>query len=44
LETFALSPQAYSATIPIVTSKMVQELLNFNFAGDLANGIKLKKS
>jgi PAS domain-containing protein len=41
LETFARSPQAYSATVPIVTSKMTQDLLAFNFVGDSADDIKM---
>jgi len=40
LEAFARSPQAFSPTVPIVLAKLVQELLNFNFLGELADDIK----
>jgi hypothetical protein len=33
LQTYTCSPEAYSACTPIVTSKLVQDLLNFIFVG-----------
>jgi hypothetical protein len=41
LEAFARSPQAYSPSVPTVTAKLVQDLLNFSFLGDSADDIKL---
>lgn len=40
LEAFARSPQAFSPTVPIVSAKLVQEILNFNFLGESADDIK----
>jgi len=40
LEAFARSPQAFSPTVPIISAKLVQELLNFNFLGESADDIK----
>jgi len=34
LEAFARSPQAFSTTVPVVSAKLVQDLLSFNFVGD----------
>jgi hypothetical protein len=41
LKAFAHTPHAYSSTIPIITAKMVQDLLNFIFVGDSTDDIKL---
>jgi hypothetical protein len=40
LAAFARSNAAYLATSPVVTAKLVQDLLNFQFVGDSANDIK----
>jgi len=41
LEAYARSTQALSASVPVVSAKLVQDLLNFNFVGDSADDIKL---
>jgi hypothetical protein len=41
LEAFARSLAAFSATVPVVTAKLVQDLLNFNFVGNTADNIKM---
>jgi len=41
LEAFARTPHAFGATVPIITAKLVQDLLNFNFIGDSADDIKM---
>lgn len=41
LEAFAGSTQAFSATAPVVTVKMVQDLLTFTFLGDSIDDITL---
>jgi hypothetical protein len=41
LEAFARSPQAFSTTVPVVSAKLVQDILSFNFVGDLADDTKL---
>jgi hypothetical protein len=40
LDTYARSPEAFSATVPIVTPKLVQDLISFTFVGDSADDIK----
>jgi hypothetical protein len=40
LEAFARGPTAFSAAVPIVSSKLVQDLLNFNFVGDSSDDLK----
>jgi hypothetical protein len=42
LEVFSCSPQAFAPTVPIVSAKLVQDLLNFNFVWDSAKYIKLR--
>lgn len=37
---FARSPQAFSPTVPVVSTKLVQDLLSFTFIGDSAADIK----
>jgi hypothetical protein len=41
LDTYARSPEAFTATVPIVTPKLVQDLLAFTFVGDSADDIKM---
>jgi len=41
LEAFARSPHAYSPSVPTITARLVQDLLNFSFVGDSADDIKL---
>jgi hypothetical protein len=41
LEAFARSTQAFSTTVPVVSAKLVQDLLSFNFVGDSADDTKL---
>jgi len=41
LEAFSRTPHAFSSTVPIITAKLVQDLLNFNFVGDSADDIKM---
>jgi hypothetical protein len=41
LEAFARWPTAFMSTVPLVTAKLVQDLLNFNFMGDTADDIKM---
>jgi hypothetical protein len=40
LDAFARSPDAYSSTVPIVTARLMQDLLAFNFIGQLADDLK----
>lgn len=40
LEAFARSPSALSPAVPVVSAKLVQDLLNFNFIGDSTEDIK----
>jgi hypothetical protein len=40
LEAFARSQEAYSTSVPIVTARLTQDLLNFNFVGQSADDLK----
>jgi hypothetical protein len=40
LEAFSRSPLALSTAIPVVSAKLVQDLLHFNFVGDSSDDIK----
>jgi hypothetical protein len=40
LDAFARSPDAYSSSIPIVTARLIQDLLSFNFVGQSADDLK----
>jgi hypothetical protein len=41
LDTYAQSVEAFSPTVPIVSSKLVQDLLGFVFVGDSAVDVKM---
>jgi len=41
LDAFAHGPTAFISPVPVVTAKLVQDLLNFNFLGDSADDIKM---
>jgi hypothetical protein len=40
LDSFAHNPEAFSSTLPIISSKLVQDILSFVFVGDSADDIK----
>jgi hypothetical protein len=40
LDAFARSPDAYSSSVPIVTARLTQDMLNFNFVGQSADDLK----
>lgn len=40
LEAFARGPTAFTTMVPVVTAKLVHDLLHFNFIGDSADDIK----
>jgi hypothetical protein len=42
LDAFARSPTALSTAVPVVSAKLVQDLLNFTFVGDGADNIKTR--
>jgi hypothetical protein len=40
LDAFARSPDAYTPTVPIITARLTQDMLNFNFVGQSADDLK----
>jgi hypothetical protein len=41
LDAFARGPTAFISTVPVVTAKLVQDLLSFNFVSDSADDFKM---
>jgi len=40
LQLYARSPQAFTTSLPVVSAKLAQDIINFNFVGDTLDDIK----